>query len=410
MQPSYIYIVGKPDSKSTAPAIIRSLGYYVGILQDKKIHIANPSDYDRIEHVDFEKLDEELARLDSLNLNVRGLICTFENYVIAKAKLGHHFNVPAPSIESAELSTDKALMRRAFLDTDTSISPNYASIDSLDQALQFARQHSYPFIIKPTNLVKSLLVLKCENEQQLRERFEFAANTIDSLYKKYNIHGREPQLIIEEFIVGRQYSVAAFVDEKGTPHFSDGIVQLINAQDIGVDDNYLYSRTLPAELSNHVEREMIRVSEIGVKALKMRSIPAHIELMHGPDGVKIIEIGARIGGYRPRMYTLTYGADLTAQEIALAIGEQPKFDGTFQSYCAVYELFSSKEGVFDSIDGEFDPTALAYYRVVAKPGHLTGPAKDGYKAAAIIIVSQADKVLFREICHSVEKATVRIRP
>src|SRR5690606_3476259 len=103
----------------------------------------------------------------------------------------------------------------------------------------------------------------------------------------------------------------AFADHEGVPHFCDGIVSLKNAQDIGVDDNYIYSRTLPAQLSDELAKEMYTVADKGIRALKMKSVPAHVELMSGPAGLKIIEIGARIGGYRPRMYQYSYGIDLS---------------------------------------------------------------------------------------------------
>jgi len=407
--PTYLYIVGKSDPQQASVHAIRAAGYSVGLLLDSEVTLKDPTHFDRIERVDYAQIDTELARLGALDLDMAGLLCTFENYIVAKAKLGDYFHVPAQSLASAQLSTDKSLMRQAFLDADRSISPDYATVDTLDDALAFAGEHSYPLIIKPTNLVKSLLVLTCDNEQQLRERFTYATETIGSLYKKYHIYDRQPQLIIEEFIVGNQYSIAAFVDSDGTPHFCDGIVSLKNAQDIHVDDNYLYSRTLPAALPSDVTAEMYRVARAGVRALDMRSVPAHIELMYGPAGVKIIEIGARIGGYRPRMYRYSYGIDMTQQEVRLALGEQPDLAGIFSTYSAVYELFPETEGAFVEITGNFNTSDVTYYRVTTAPGDHIGPAKNGFKATAIIIVTHEDKMTFEQRCAAVERAKVVVQ-
>lgn len=408
MNTSYIYIVGQPDPNSGVVDSIHNAGYQAGILIDVRIKKRNLATYDRVVEVDYDQINNELPRLESLGLKIAGLLCTYENYIVAKAKLGEYFSVAAPSLESARLATDKSLMRQAFLDADRTISPDFTTVDTLSQALEFAQSHSYPLIIKPTNLVKSLLVLKCDNEQQLIERFTYASATIGQLYEKYKIYERSPQLIIEEFIIGEQFSIAAYVDSEGTPHFCDGIVSLTNAQDIHVDDNYLYSRSLPATLSDDLTKEMFDVAEKGVRALKMTSVPAHIELMSGPAGTKIVEIGARTGGYRPRMYNFSYGLDLVAQEINLALGKKPVLDGSFVSFCAVYELFPQVEGTFKGISGSMNPDLLTYYRITAKDDTIVGPAKNGYKATAIIIVTHKNQEQFDEICRQVETARVEV--
>lgn len=409
MNTSYIYVVGQPDRKSGIVDAIHTAGYKAGILIDTQLKQSGLEAYDRVETVNYDHIDAELTRLSTLDLQIAGLQCTFENYVVAKAKLGEFFNVPTLSLESARLATDKSLMRQAFLEADRSISPDFATVDTLEQALDFANKHSYPFIIKPTNLVKSLLVLKCDDETQLRERFTYANETIVSLYEKYKIYDRSPQLIIEEFITGEQFSIAAFVDHTGTPHFCDGIVSLKNAQDIGVDDNYLFSRSLPAVLPETQVKEMFDVASKGVRALKMTSVPAHIELMSGPAGTKIIEIGARIGGYRPRMYKNSYGLDLIAQEIKLAIGEIPELNGTFKAFTAVYELFPEREGVFVTIGGNYNPDSFAYFNVTANEGKKIGPAKNGYKATAIIMITSETIEQFEALCKVVEQLNIEVR-
>ncbi|MDB5179652.1 MAG: hypothetical protein JWN12_284 [Candidatus Saccharibacteria bacterium] len=406
MNLSYIYIVGQPDPSSDVLSIIRRLGYKAGILIDSKLSLKNPEEYDRVVTVEYDNLDEELLRLDTLDLNIAGLLCTYENYIVAKAKLGEHFKVPAPSLLSAKLATDKSLMRQAFLDADRSISPDFTTADSLEEVLTFAREHAYPLILKPTNLVKSLLVLRSNDEAELIENFTYAQESILALYEKYHIYERAPQLIVEEFIVGKQCSIAAFVDADGTPHFCDGVVALTNAQDINVSDNYLYRRGLPMTVDANLTAKMFDVAEKGIRALQMRSVPAHVELMYTENDVKIIEIGARIGGYRPRMYKYSYGLNLTEQEIRLALGQTPELQGTFQNYCAVYELFPEKEGEFTEVIGEENTDAFTYYRVTAKPGKQVGPAKNGYKASVIIIVVQDNQEKFDELCAAVDRLKV----
>ena len=115
MNTSYIYIVGQPDPTSGVIDTIHAAGYLAGILIDSQLKKKKLDAFDHAIEVNFDQIDEEIIRLDNMNLNIAGLLCTYENYIVSKAKLGAHFNVPAPSLESARLATDKSLMRRAFL-------------------------------------------------------------------------------------------------------------------------------------------------------------------------------------------------------------------------------------------------------------------------------------------------------
>lgn len=408
MQDRYIYIVGQPDPQVKFLESIHQLGYKAGVLLDKKANTKNLDKYDRIEYVDYKNIDSEIQRLDGVNLAIAGVVCTYENYIIAKAKIGEHFNLPAISVASAQTATDKFLMRQAFIAEDPSITPGFELIDTAQQAVNFANKNGYPVMIKPTNLVKSLLVLKCADEQAVIANFKYAQDSIRTLYEKYSIYGREPQLIVEGFITGKSCSIAAFVDANGVPHFCNSVTKIVNAQDIGVNDNYLYYRQVPADLSPELTTNLFETAKKGIEALGMKSCPAHVELIYENNTSKLIEIGARIGGYRPRMYEISYGINLIEQEVRLAIGQQPNLDGVLKSYCSVYELLPDHEGAFVQINGAENTDDYKYYSVKAKPGQIVGPAKNGYKATAIIIVADPDKEKFDSICDSIDRLSVKL--
>jgi len=405
---SYIFIVGKSDSLGASAESIRRLGYKVGIFQDKNTSLKQPDIFDRIILVDFTNLEKEIRTFSFEDSPVAGLLCTYENYIVAKSQIGLYLNLPVASVQSAEMSTDKYLMRQAFMRANTSITPRFARVTTADEALAFATATSFPLILKPANLVKSLLVLRCNDRAELLENFAYAQTTIAELYRKYNVHSREPQLVLEEFINGKICSVEAFVDHDGKAHFCEGIVSLTTAQEHGADDNYLYSRRLPLELDAALKDKLFEVSAIGVKALDMRSTAAHIELIYDENSVKIVEIGARIGGYRPRMYSYSYGINMIEQEVRLAIGQLPKLSGTFKNFSAVYELFPTREGMFSSIGGHINQEEYAYYNVKPKPGQTIGPAKQGYKASAVVIVTHHDRQRFDELCQQVDTLTVEV--
>jgi hypothetical protein len=408
-----IYVVGRPFNRGQIVEELHNLGYEVGVFVDKNFHSKLLHLYDSVIALDFGRVDGLADQLkDHHDIAIDGVVCTFENYLLARTEIAEFYQLLAPSKIAAAACTDKLLMRQAFTAYDPSLSPEFSLIDSLSAALAFAGVHGFPVMIKPTNLVKSLLVMRCDTEAELRANYELAVSTIQELYDKYRIYDRQPKLIIEQYITGRSCSVAAFVDTAGEPHFCAGITAITTAADRGIDDSYLYSRQLPGDYNQELQDQIFAVARSGVKALGMTSTAAHIELIHNGGDAKIVEIGARIGGYRQLMYDYVYGVDLLAAEAKLATGQMTEQTPTRDNYCAVFELFPSRVGTFGQLDGDIDHLLAdaenVSLRVRALPGQLIGPAKAGYKAAAVITVHHDDKQQFIDLCKLVDNLSVAV--
>ena len=388
LEDQYIFCVGRPDHASLSIERIHKLGYKAGIFADSRILSSIATDYDAIVPVDFSSLLDTIDDLRVWRDKVKGLICTYENYIVSKAHLGVYFNVPALSIEAANIATDKLAMRTAFA-KNPAISPAFREVSSIDEAIHFANTYGYPVITKPTNLVKSLLVTRCDTEDELRKTIQHMQTALPYMYEKYSVFSHSPQIIIEEFITGPMYSIAGFVDTKGEIHFSPGVTALISAQMVGRDDNYLYNRTLPASVNEKTSNDLKNVVQEGVIAMGLRSTPIHAELIEGKTGIKIVEIGARIGGYRPRMYNLSYDIDLIELDIRNSLDRPlpiPLHTST-KKITSTYEIFADQEGVFAQIDGPLDivRSDSVYFSQKIHKGDRTGRAADGHKAAVIII-------------------------
>jgi len=395
---SYIFLVGRSDSHSESVTAIKKLGYKAGIFVDITVELDNPAQFDIIVPTDFSTAMPAYTLPDGIM--IAGLQCTYENYIVAKAKIGTSLSLAAISIESASAATDKLLMRDAFAKNASNFTPQFTEATSLVSVIEFANTYGYPVILKPTNLVKSLLVTKCSNEEELRHNFSYAQEHIAELYEKYGVKDRNPLLIIEEFVIGKSCSIAAFVDQKGNPHFCEGIVALQTAGDRGIDDNYLYARTVPLDVDNSLGQKLFEAARVGIQALGMSSTAAHVELIYTDNGsVYIIEIGARIGGYRPRMYAASYGINLHEQEVQLAAGNIPELTGQFKGPTAVVELFPNTPGEFVEITNETqlrNLPSLTYLAIKAKPGEFVGKAATGYKACAIVMLHNANWQQFKQ--------------
>lgn len=345
---------------------------------------------------DFSNEQSLLSSVDSLPLKPDAVVATYESYILPAAKIASHLNLPGIPISAAEACTDKFTMRTLFSKPPEKISPDFATINDESDVISFAKSHKFPLILKPTNLAKSLLVTKNNDLDELIYNYRKSTELLNSVYKKY-APNREPKLIIEEFLEGSVHSVDAFVDSNGTPHILDQIVDYQTGYDIGYDDNFHYSRILPSKLNKADQTALLHCADLGVRALGMKNSPAHIEIIMTPDGPRIVEIGARNGGYRERMHKLANGIDITGAAIDLALGNTPKIVAERNDSCAVIELFPKNPGEFvgvSEIDQLNELPSLNYLSIKAKPGEFVGKSSDGYKLTAVIILNNKDSNQF----------------
>lgn len=329
---------------------------------------------------------------------VDGIITTYEKYVTPAAFIAKELKLPGIPLSAAAACTDKEIMRQLFSNAHIKISPDYQVVSSLQDLLHFAKNHTYPLIIKPANLAKSLLVTKNHNESELIANFNKTIATIDKVYSKY-APNRMPKILIEEFMEGSIHSVDAFVDSAGMPHVLNQVVDYQTGYDIGYNDNFHYSRLLPSRLSKSDIEAIRETAKIGCMALGMKNTPAHIEIILTHEGPMIVEIGARNGGYRERMHHLANGIDITKNAINLALNENLDLKATKNDYCAVLELFPNVPGIFTGIANEdsiHKLSSLEYFAIKQNFGSFVGKSSDGYKMCAIIILYSQNESQFNQ--------------
>lgn len=391
---SHILIVGQKFSALTE--YLEAKGHTYTLLQDVKKTKFPDKKFKNRQVADFSSESTVLAAVDTLKIRPEAILATYENYVLPAAWIARHLGLPGMPVTSAEACTDKFLMRSLFATAPEKISPGFATVASEEDLRSFADQHTFPLILKPANLAKSLLVTKNDSLDELLANYHKAMELIHGIYSQY-APNRTPKLIVEEFLEGSIHSVDAFVDSEGEPHVLKEVVDYQTGYDIGYDDNFHYSRLLPSTLSEEDQNALRHCARVGAKALGMKSSPAHIEIIMTKDGPRIVEIGARNGGYRERMHALANGIDITNNALRLSLGEQPNITATKNDPCAVLELFPKEPGVFAGLKDETALRALDslnYLSVKAKPDTFIGKAADGYKMAAVLILTNSDTEQF----------------
>jgi hypothetical protein len=186
---------------------------------------------------------------------------------------------------------------------------------------------------------------------------------------------------------GNMLSVAGFVGSDGELNIVPRAADCTTAGQVGIDDSYIYSRTIPSTLDHDSLQKLNSAVFSGVKALGLQNTPIHAELIYTVDGPKIIEIAARIGGFRPRMYEQASGIDMYAAAIQTAYGSATELVETRQLVSTIIELFPEQSGMFEEVVASDQLQRLSTFqelklRVIA--GQSIGKARDGFRAAAIV--------------------------
>jgi hypothetical protein len=372
------------------------------------------ADGKRIVYVNMRNRRTTEASLRSLvhPSQVDGVVVSgYEHYVLPAAWIAQYFGVPGPSPKAALAATDKAIMRRAFRAFEPAITPDFALVKSWDDIKHFADSHRMPLMLKPANLMKSLFITKNETIDQLQTNYQTMRAALPAAYRRYNLG--KPRVVIEEYLAGSMHTVAGFVDAGGRLTTLDAVVDCITAQEIGKRDNYLFARRLPSVLPSSDQALLVETARQGVAALGLTSCPIHAELMLTADGPKLIEIGARLGGYRGRMYDFARGVNLFAALFATARNEPPLLDADRLQSCTVLELFADTESTFIAVANEAALRALPSFRYLhctVHPGEPTGRARAGFRAPLIVMLGHKDAAQVATDTEWVrEHVTIRVR-
>lgn len=343
------------------------------------------------QEVSFDNYEEILAATKQLNPSA--VVTDYEHYIVLASQLNEELGLPGLPPEAARRCTDKNRMRKAFHAHDASITPDFMLVLKEDDLERFAAEHDFPIMLKPTNMVKSLFITKNHNINELRQNYRDLKADLPRVAREL---GADPDqdVIIEEYLTGTMHTVAGFADSEGTAHLIPDIVDIETGKDRGSKENYLYSRMLPSILSAENQRRILDVAKKGIAALGMKNSAAHIEVMLTPDGPKLIEIGARPGGYRPRMYAEAldidfYGAFLSATQGAMIDISSSKHHAT----CTI-EVFPESRGLVSEITNKKsleDLSSLFYLSYRIKEGEEAGLPSQGFKSAVIITLAHENQ-------------------
>lgn len=179
-----------------------------------------------------------IDRIDSLN----------EYWLEAEASLRTDFNVPGIKNDTIRQVKAKSEMKKVFQSLDIPVARGQV-VDSLNQALAFARQVGYPVVLKPDVGVGAANTWRADDDETLIRLFQ---NKPDQPF------------ILEEFIDGQILTYDGLTDRSGQPVFSasmaysNGIMEAVNSD----DHIYYYTqRQIPDDVEAY-GRKMLKAFKV----------------------------------------------------------------------------------------------------------------------------------------------------
>jgi hypothetical protein len=126
------------------------------------------------------------------------------------------------------------------------------------------------------------------------------------------------------------------------------------------------------------------VAKQSVHAIGLRSSVAHIELFHiknsQENSWKIIELGARPGGWRQETYGASYGIDHALNELLMKVGLPPEMPTSLKAHSTTFRMHAPHAGVVETITGLEEARAhpsMHTLTVDAQPGDKVLPSAQG---------------------------------
>ena len=301
---------------------------------------------------DFSKPEKIAEALLPYQSHLLAITCRSEKSLARFSQVIPH--VPylrTPSTESLAWASDKFEMRKRFALHNKKITPQFTIVsrNTQEERERVIKKIGFPIVVKPTNLAGSLFVSICYHEEELEKTLRTIFRRLKQAYKN-DARLELPKVIAEEYMEGDLYSIDSYVDSRGRVYHCP-LVKQTTAKQHGHDDFFNYLQITPTKLKKTTIAAAEKTAEEAIHAIGLRSTLAHTELMKIEDDWKVVEVGARMGGFRHTLHELSCGINHTLNDILIRIPKKPIIPKKCSGYACAIKWYVKKEGVITEMKG-----------------------------------------------------------
>lgn len=297
-----------------------------------------------------------------------GVLTWDEARVLQAAKVARALQLPGGDPDMVLRCRDKHLTRTALAVAGVP-QPRSVVAASLREALSAAEEIGYPVVLKPRAMAASLGVVRVDSPEDLTARFAFARDTTVPGAWHYDV------VLVEEYLTGEEVSLDAAVHrgrvlplflarkQVGYPPYFEEVGHLVAA-----DDPLLADPALRGILQDAHD------------ALAFTDGMTHSEFKLTPDGPKVVEVNARLGGdLIPYLGQRATGIEPGAVAAAVACGIRPSVVASSCRVGAVRFFYVAEPDttVADIRFADLDCPAVDIAAALAEPGDVLSPPPAG---------------------------------
>jgi biotin carboxylase len=213
----------------------------------------------------------------------------------------------------------------------------------VEEAVAAATELGFPCVVKPMTEAASIGVRLCRTAEEVRRHFTL----LDERRTDFRGLARPDGVLIEDYLIGYELSVES-VTYEGTRH----LVGLTDKALGGHPHFVEVGETFPSLLPAHVQKECVELAFAALDAVGHDFGASHVEVKVTPDGPRLIEINARMGGAQiGRIIQESTGLDLQRQVVRMHAGLRPELGQGRDEGAASRYLTSSVRGTVAAIHG-----------------------------------------------------------
>ena len=259
---------------------------------------------DKAEVVDFSDL-ASVADVGRRHGVSAVLTVASERAVPVVAAVSERLGLPGIASDTAQVMTHKVAMRRRLAEHGVP-QPVFSAVSTSGEARAGAEAVGFPAVIKPVDSAGQRGVFRLDSFDDLERHLPAALGA-----------STRREAILERYHEGAEVNTLLVANR--------GDVMLITASDrvrpdgigFGVALAHVYPSTSPVDVLEEVER----VAVAAVRALGLRDGIAYPQLLVARDGVRVIEVAARIpGGQMDEVPRIGTGIDLVEIALRQALG------------------------------------------------------------------------------------------